>query len=344
MPAVNTYIPFDLLKPNNTLIDITPNFNGRVGDSQSYIKIWFKSNGLPFNLGDNVPYFEGVDPTGLPFQVYGTADANQAGDSWQTGRVTFYFPAEVFQNAGTWDLDSTFFGIKDSAGKVISTVNVTFNVLENKVEMGGNYGPFITDLEKIKTQGTADIQQWITDTKADVDAALTDVTDPNSSFNLLMTAAKKQLDVLEAQIAGNDYVTETEFADIKTQIANALASLDPTLLVGTMTLADGSDYYPSVHAYVYTYGAGVAQTTVDIAGGSTVYDVDCRAERVTPTSVKVYVNANDIKQAMSDFTMTSATVACGNGFAYLNSGVYGLAIEAKGATVNSFTIDTGFKI
>ena len=123
--AVNEYVELDILKPGTTLVDLTKNFQGRVGDSRAFCKLWIKANGLPYDLtkdGRSVG-FAGKDPVGDLYRAVGWADTDQPGDNAQTGRVTYYFPDGMFKHEGDWDKDSTYFYVQDSKGTV-STVNV----------------------------------------------------------------------------------------------------------------------------------------------------------------------------------------------------------------------------
>lgn len=205
--AVNTYVQLDLVKPTPTAIDLSSNFNGRVADAQSYLNLWITSNGMPKDLTGMTIYFAGVDPDGNAQKIYGTAQADQAGDNLQTGRITFYFPAGTFRVQGDWDPDSTYFGVTDADGTVISTVNVRLNVLANKVDMGVNSKPFYTDLENVIADGQTKIK-----------AALDTVIDPTSALNTGIAAAQKMLSAIQTQIKASDYVNTTTFNNLQNQL------------------------------------------------------------------------------------------------------------------------------
>ena len=205
--AVNTYVQLDLVKPTPTAIDLSGNFNGRVADVQSYLKLWLTSNGLPCDLSDKTVYFAGVDPVGNAYKIYGTAQTDQAGDNLQIGRITFYFPGGTFRVQGDWDSESTYFGVTQADGTVISTVNVSLHVLANKVDMGVNSKPFYTDLENV-----------IADAQTKIKAALDTVIDPTSALNTGIAAAQKMLNAIQTQIKANDYVDTTTFNNLQNQL------------------------------------------------------------------------------------------------------------------------------
>lgn len=227
--AVNTYVQLDLVKPTPTAIDLSGNFNGRVADAQSYLKLWIKSNGMPKNLTGLTVYFAGVDPDGNAKKIYGTAQADQPGDNLQTGRITFYFPAGTFKVQGDWDPDSTYFGVTDADGTVISTVNVAIHVLANKVDMGVNSRPFYTDLEKIKSDAMQQINDLIAAQQSKCDTALNAVTDPSSALNMGISAMQKLLSAIKTQAETGDYVDTTTFNTLSgtvTNLQNQFKTLD----------------------------------------------------------------------------------------------------------------------
>lgn len=220
--AVNAYIVVDIMKPTPTVIDLSGNFNGRVGDSQSYIKIWFKSNGLPLDLTNLTPYFEGKDSNGTPAQIVGTAKADQTGDNLQTGRVTFYFPAGIFQVEGMWDETTTFFGIRDDSDTIISTVNVSLNVLANGVEMGIDKAPFLTDLQKIVDE----MKAWVRDQQTKISETENDVLNSDSTLNKTLAAVKGQVTAYQAIIDSGKALTQADLDAATKDLNTAINSVN----------------------------------------------------------------------------------------------------------------------
>lgn len=259
--AVNTYIQLDLVKPTPTAIDLSGNFNGRVADVQSYLKLWLTSNGLPCDLSDKTVYFAGVDPDGNAYKIYGTAQTDQTGDNLQTGRITFYFPGGTFRVQGDWDSESTYFGVNQADGTTISTVNVSLHVLANTVDMGVNSKPFYTDLEKIKTDGQAKLQAQLDAAEKQVNSVLNTVIDPTSSLNTGIAAAQKMLSAIQAQTNANDFVDTTTFNSLK----NQLKTLDKR-----KTNINPIDYikaYPAQLAREVNNAADIGITTAMVPAG-----------------------------------------------------------------------------
>lgn len=266
--AVNTYVQLDLVKPTPTAIDLSGNFNGRVADMQSYLKLWLTSNGLPCDLSDKTIYFAGVDPDGNAHKIYGTAQTDQAGDNLQIGRITFYFPGGTFRVQGDWDSESTYFGVTKADGTVISTVNVSLHVLANTVDMGVNSKPFYTDLEKIKTDAEKQVsdlidaqQSAINASQDKYNAALNTVIDPTSSLNTGIMAAQKMLSAIQTQTKASDFVDTTTFNSLK----NQLKTLDKR-----KTNINPIDYikaYPAQLAREVNNAADIGITTAMVPAG-----------------------------------------------------------------------------
>ncbi|APU45387.1 hypothetical protein BUW47_02535 [Limosilactobacillus fermentum] len=251
--AVNEYVELDILKPSTTLVDLTKNFQGRVGDSRAFCKLWIKANGLPYDLTKDSRSvgFAGKDPVGDLYRAVGWADTDQPGDNAQAGRVTYYFPGGMFKHGGDWDKDSTYFYVQDSKGTV-STVNVWLHVLPNMVEMGVNTTPYQSDMEK----AVADVQAKADEVKAQLSSLLN-----GSAFTGMTSQLKATQDTIDAynalinskQVPTTDqmqaYVNsffnaETSIADLNTlvtpgkvyYVANTSASNNPNGKTGFMSV------------------------------------------------------------------------------------------------------------
>lgn len=202
--AVNEYVELDILKPSTTLVDLTKNFQGRVGDSRAFCKLWIKANGLPYDLTrDNRSVgFAGKDPVGDLYRAVGWADTDQPGDNAQAGRVTYYFPGGMFKHEGDWDKGSTYFYVQDSKGTV-STVNVWLHVLPNMVEMGVNTTPYQSDMEK----AVADVQAKADEVKAQLSSLLN-----GSAFTGMTSQLKATQNTIDAYNAliNNKQVSTTD--------------------------------------------------------------------------------------------------------------------------------------
>lgn len=335
--AVNPYIVLDLMKPANVLTDLTPNFQGRVGDSGSIIKIWFQMNGLPYGLDDKEVWFAGVDPQGERFKVSSTIDDTTPGDSLRSGRVSFKFPAGTFSNPGDWDANSTFFQIKQgSDGTVLSTINVKLHVLDNNVDFGVTKHGFDTDLDKIEQAAQNEyntmVQQW-----HDQTASLNQtMTDDYASYKQRIDTMQTLLDTISSAIKNQDVAT-------REYVAKYIAGD----LLGTATIDTDIDHmFLTGHVRIYTNGFGVGKAGETPAGGSAVYEAQCRLVYLTPELVQVYVSTEQLADLMPGWSMvTPPKVTIGNDTAYLTSDPCSLAVQLQGVKAfNGFTVDGKFQV
>lgn len=215
---VNTYVVLDTMKQadknGSTYVNLTPNFQGRIGDSRASVDLWFKRNGRPLNLTKRQVSFSGIDPNGDRISAVGFARYDKPGADEQAGRVNFYFPAGTFRTEGQWDPDNTFFTIRDQDGKV-STIGVLINVLPNAVEMGINADPFETDLDRASTE----FKQWIAAKKEE----FTDTTNQIQALNDTIKAQQSRIETFEGMITANAVPTNDQ---MKAYVNKMLSATD----------------------------------------------------------------------------------------------------------------------
>jgi hypothetical protein len=224
------------MKPTPTKIDLAPSFNGRVGDSQSFTKLWFKQNGLPLDLTKYSVYFAGKDANGTAFKLVDFAKADQTGDNLQIGKITFYIPGGTFQVEGDWDYTTTFFGITDADGTVISTVNVGIHVLANSVEFGIDSKPYYTELETLITE----MKQYISDNETQINSTVSEITDKDSTLNKNIAALEALITNYQKLITDNAILSEKDITDIRATIANLKIQLNRTTAFTPQQYVDNS--------------------------------------------------------------------------------------------------------
>lgn len=117
-----------------------------------------------------------------------------------------------------------------------------------------------------------------------------------------------------------------------------------TRKLGTAHLKLNSDQYPVISTRIYQYGAGIPQPDgVDMAGGTASYDVECRAVRVDPETVDVYLSPEHYTDYFSGYHLDSPEVHCGGDSAYLGTGINCLQVQAHGAEMVGFDVTTDFE-
>lgn len=155
--AVSDYCVVDIMKPEQTFVDLTNYFQARVGDARAYCKLWIKSGHQPVDMTNKRVDFYGKDGNATVFKTEGTFLDDQPGDDLQLGMGTFYFPEGIFQKEGKWQ--EAYFKIVDNNGSEISTVDLTLNVYPNQVEMGVSIKPFMPELQQVEDQVTQALKE-----------------------------------------------------------------------------------------------------------------------------------------------------------------------------------------
>lgn len=155
--AVSDYCVVDIMKPEQTFVDLTNYFQARVGDARAYCKLWIKSGHQPLDMTNKRVDFYGKDSNATVFKTKGTFLDDQPGDDLQLGMGTFYFPEGIFQKEGKWQ--EAYFKIVDNNGSEISTIDLTLNVYPNQVEMGITIKPFVPELQEVETQVTQALKE-----------------------------------------------------------------------------------------------------------------------------------------------------------------------------------------
>lgn len=140
MANPNTRLVLDLARDTQEYIDMTPYFQGRVGDSLAYVPVALLSYGKPFNLTGYDIVAMGQDPAGNAKRAWQTSDTNGPGDSWRAGKATFRFPAGFFTVPGQWEnfcfkIISAGTRDPDNAQTIVSTLNLKLTVYDDAVYM-----------------------------------------------------------------------------------------------------------------------------------------------------------------------------------------------------------------
>lgn len=271
LPKLKSYIPMDLLRSQDETIDITDSFKGRVGDVNSYIKLWIYSNGMVQDLDGWRIMFQGTDPEHNDFRTYLNFADNQKMDNIRIGRVTCYFDANIFQTEGRWE--QAFFSFIDPNGNVVSTVNVILEVMDNGIyarmgvhaksvieefqelvdklsklvdedskEANDKVAQLKADLDNLGESTKNDFTDWLNKYKQALSDAMAEVNDPKDGlfirYSQLLDMTKQIQETLkQAQFHDRPFQLKT-VADMK--------SYTP-LIAGDVVITQGWDNYDDGH-------------------------------------------------------------------------------------------------
>ncbi len=140
-----------------------------------------------------------------------------------------------------------------------------------------------------------------------------------------------QMDALEGTIKSNQVVT----------IPTVQKYVTPNDLLGTLHLTDMQEKYPRVRAFIYQYGAGIADAP---AGGSEVREITCRVVRDHRDTISVYISAEQVLSIMEDFNFRNGDASFGNNGAYAASGINCIGVEVDNSTVTQFDMNDNLVI
>lgn len=271
LAKLNQYIPVDLLRDQDETIDIRDKFKGRVGDVDSYIKLWVYSNSLPQDMTGWRVLFQGTDFQHNDFRSYMKMDDSQQLDMIKTGRITLYFDANLFQCDGQWE--QAYFSFISPDGKIVSTVNILLVVMgSNFYARMGKHAKSVIDefndiLKKLQDEADVDTEQlkkivddtnkmltelgndtkkdfleWLAKYKQALNDAMAEVNDPKDGlyirYSQLLDMTKQIQETLnQAQFHDRPFQLKT-VADMKAYAP---------LMAGDVVITQGWDNYDDGH-------------------------------------------------------------------------------------------------
>lgn len=151
MAAINTRVVLDLVRdaqPNaSSIVDLTPYFQGRVGDSQAPMPLALKMDGRPQDMTGYGFQIEATDSAGHTFVLSNCAKEVAQSDSFKRGFFTVIWAAEMFQNPGI--MTGAFVITKPETGERISTLDFNLNVLNQAVSFNTLNDSYSNRLEDV---------------------------------------------------------------------------------------------------------------------------------------------------------------------------------------------------
>lgn len=151
MAAINTRVVLDLVRdaqPNtSSIVDLTPYFQGRVGDSQAPMPLALKMDGRPQDMTGYGFQIEATDSAGHTFVLSNCAKEVTQSDSFKRGFFTVIWAAEMFQNPGI--MTGAFVITKPETGERISTLDFNLNVLNQAVSFNTLNDSYSNRLEDV---------------------------------------------------------------------------------------------------------------------------------------------------------------------------------------------------
>lgn len=151
MADTNTRVVLDLVRDAQSnygsIVDLTPYFQGRIGDSQAPMPLALKMDGRPFDMTGYGFQVEATDSQGKAFVMSNCAKEAAQSDRFKRGFFTVIWAAEMFQNPGA--MKGAFVVTKPETGEKISTLDFNLNVLDQAVSLNTLHDSYSNRLEDI---------------------------------------------------------------------------------------------------------------------------------------------------------------------------------------------------
>lgn len=151
MAAINTRVVLDLVRdaqPNaSSIVDLTPYFQGRVGDSQAPMPLALKMDGRPQDMTGYGFQIEATDSEGRSFVLSNCAKEVMQSDDFKRGFFTVIWAAEMFQSPGI--MTGAFVITNPDTNERISTLDFNLNVLGQTVSFNTLYDSYSNRLEDV---------------------------------------------------------------------------------------------------------------------------------------------------------------------------------------------------
>lgn len=320
---------------NNVPYPGKPSFQGRQGDYNDQILLHLRNEDdkSPVNLSGANLILEGI----LPDKEHRVVDNTVMTviGSPEDGNCRVALPAPAFTVAGQY-IASFFRLIRDHQS--ITTLEFNFSVISDPILNGIKAEDYLPEYYAIRDEILA-LQEKLQNSNDDLINKMNQkfqnqLADWTKQLQTVLQTAQNlqtQMDALEGTIKSNQVVT----------IPKVQKYVTPNTLLGTLHLTNMQEKYPRVRAFVYQYGAGIADAPT---GGSEVREIECRVIRDHRDTVSVYISPQQVLSIMPDFVFRNGRVAFGRNGAYINSGINCLGVEVDNSTVSAFDMNDSLVI
>lgn len=256
-------VTLDLTRYNDTEIDISGHFNGRVGDTQDLLPLRITDNDYSVDLRNYGVVYGGTDHNMVPHRhiIKKVGDLQTyRGDAPVKGKFTLPFDDRTFNVPGHWN--QFFIRFINEKGDTISSVDLDFDVFDDTfmAHIGDAEDIYVEEFEKILQQVTdagdktkkdiedtgdkfkTDFDTWIAKYKQALNDAMAEVNDPKNGlyirYSQLLDMTKQIQETLkQAQFHDRPFQLKT-VADMK--------SYTP-LIAGDIVITQGWDNYDDGH-------------------------------------------------------------------------------------------------
>lgn len=223
IPTINNggqpyYFPADIAKEGEEYARLSNFFKTRVGDNGKVLTFKWYDQGRVMNVHGFIPFIKGM--VGKHYEEPDTNEIVMAPDAlyreWQGstdnghdgGFMDYILEDQMFPQEGIF---KGHFGLKDTNGNILTSVNIVFEVLGNDLRVGETTKYYSAELDRlareyeVKTDkmvadGAQKVDQFVLQTKSDINASLQISRD---NINALNGEIRAGLDALNGEIRAN---------------------------------------------------------------------------------------------------------------------------------------------
>ena len=299
MPTINNggqpyYFPADIAKEGKDYARLSNFFKTRVGDNGKILTFKWYDQGRVMNVHGFIPFIQGM--VGKHYEEPDTKEIVMAPDAlyreWQGstdnghdgGFMDYILEDQMFPQEGIF---KGHFGLKDTNGNVLTSVNIVFEVLGNDLRVGETSKYYSAELDRlareyeVKTDqmvadGTQKVDQMVDDTRNNINQSVQPIRDNLDALNGEIRANRAEqanisqhLAGTQQQIANYDIVTRPEFQNGMDTMNNAINNRLSQMKTNPIAVANAGELtknYPNGadgifitadtgHKWIYLYGA-----------------------------------------------------------------------------------------
>lgn len=299
IPTINNggqpyYFPADIAKEGEDYARLSNFFKTRVGDNGKILTLKWYDQGRVMNVHGFIPFIQGM--IGKHYEEPDTKEIVMAPDAlyreWQGstdnghdgGFMDYILEDQMFPQEGIF---KGHFGLKDTNGNVLTSVNIVFEVLGNDLRVGETTKYYSAELDRlareyeVKTDqmvadGTQKVDKFVSQTKNDINASLQTSRENLDALNGEIRANRAEqanisqhLAGTQQQIANYDIVTRPEFKTGMDTMNNAINNRLSQMKTNPIAVANAGQLianYPNGadgifitadtgHKWIYLYGA-----------------------------------------------------------------------------------------
>ena len=234
MPTINNggqpyYFPADIAKEGEEYARLSNFFKTRVGDNGKILTLKWYDQGRVMNVHGFIPFIQGM--VGKHYEEPDTKEIVMAPDAlyreWQGstdnghdgGFMDYILEDQMFPQEGIF---KGHFGLKDTNGNILTSVNIVFEVLGNDLRVGETSKYYSAELDRlaheyeVKTDqmvadGNQKVDQFVADGNQKVDQFVADgsqkvdqfVSQTKNDINTSLQASRDNIDALSGEIRAN---------------------------------------------------------------------------------------------------------------------------------------------